>query len=84
MISKDDLIRRMKERENGNQNPHNLTQKQLDELEVTKAQVAEYINKYINNIDFSRHTQTTEVERQAKRLYEFSHILGNRKSRNEY
>jgi len=80
LISKDDLIRRMKERENGNQNPHNLTQKQLDELEVTKAQVAEYIN----NIDFSRHTQTTEVERQAKRLYEFSHILGNRKSRNEY
>lgn len=77
MISKNDLIRRMKERENGNQNPP-LTQKQLDELEVTKAEVAEHLK----NVDFSRHTQP--IETQAKRVYDFSHILGNRKSRNEY
>ena len=80
MISKDDLIRRIKERENGNQNPHNLTQKQLDELEVTKAEVAEHLK----NVDFSRIDNPTEVETQAERVYKFTHILGNRKSRNEY
>jgi hypothetical protein len=40
----------MKAKENADQNPYNLTQKQLDELEVTKAQVAEHLK----NVDFSR------------------------------
>jgi hypothetical protein len=82
MISKDDLIRRMKERENANGNPYNLTPEQLADVEITKAQVAEHLK----HVDFSKHNQDnpTEIEKIAKRAYEFSHILGNRKSRNEY
>jgi hypothetical protein len=59
----------MKERENGNQNPYNLTQKQLDDLEVTKAQVAEHLK----NIDFSRIDKPTEVEQQAERVRRFAY-----------
>jgi hypothetical protein len=80
LISKKDLIERMKAKENADQNPYNLTQKQLDELEVTKAQVAEHLK----NVDFSRIDNPTEAERQAEKVYRFTHILGNRKSRNEY
>jgi hypothetical protein len=80
LISKDDLIRRMKERENRNQNPHNLTQAQLDDLEVTKAQVAEHLK----TIDFSKMDNPTEVEKQAEAVYRFSRILADRKSRVEY
>ena len=75
MISKDDLFEEMKERENPP-----LTQKQLDEFRGNKSEVAEHLK----NIDFSKHSQPTETEAIAKRMYEFSHISGNRKSRNEY
>jgi hypothetical protein len=71
MISKRDLIAR-------NPNHYNLTQKQLDELEVTKAQVAEHLR----NVDFSQHdqrrrapTNNSELEHQAKRFLEFSHLI---------
>jgi hypothetical protein len=80
LISKDDLIRRMKERENGNQNPYNLTPEQLADVEITKAQVAEHLK----TVDFSKHEQPTDVEKIAKRVYDFSRILAERKSRNEY
>jgi hypothetical protein len=77
MISKRDLERRMKERQQ-----NNLTQKQIDELEVTKAQVAEHLK----TIDFSKHNEhnPTDVEKIAKRVYDFSRILAERKSRVEY
>jgi hypothetical protein len=68
----------MKQRENTNGN--NLTQKQLDELEVTKAEVAEHLK----TIDWSKHEQPTVTEKQAKRFLDFSRILADRKSRNEY
>jgi hypothetical protein len=72
MISKRDLIAR-------NPNPHNLTQKQLDELEITKAQVAEHLK----NVDFSKHDQrrqalpsnNPEAEHQAELVRKFISIL---------
>jgi hypothetical protein len=73
LISKKDLIAR-------NPNPYNLTPEQLADVEITKAQVA----KHIDSIDFSKHEQPTETEKQAKRFLDFSRILAERKSRNEY
>jgi hypothetical protein len=72
MISKKDLITR------GRNNPYGLTQKQLDELEVTKEQVA----KHLKNVDFSKYTQNNsiEVERQASRVLAFSTLLKDRRS----
>jgi hypothetical protein len=73
LISKKDLTAR-------NPNPYNLTKEQLADVEITKAQVA----KHLESIDFSKHEQPTVTEKQAKRVYEFSRILADRKSRNEY
>jgi hypothetical protein len=71
MITKKDPIARGKAYNQSN--PYNLTQKQLDELEVTKAQVAEHLK----NVDFSKHTQSnpTEAELQAARVLTFSTLL---------
>jgi hypothetical protein len=72
MISKRDLIAR-------NPNPYNLSQKQLDELKVTNAQVAEHLK----NVDFSKHDQrrqappsnNPEARHQAERVRKFISIL---------
>jgi hypothetical protein len=57
-----------------NQNPYGLTQKQMDELEVTKAQVAEHLK----NVDFTKHIQNEsliEVEQKAERILKFSRLI---------
>lgn len=66
-----------------NKNPYNLTQKQLDELEVTKKQVSEHIN----TIDFSKHDQVPssnpDLEHKADVVRRFAALLkdNNRRSK---
>jgi hypothetical protein len=82
LISKDDLIRRIKEREAAEQNPSisNLSQSTLDSMAENKRKVdAGLLPKYIGG---TADLGNPEVERQAERVYEF--IFGKRKSRNEY
>jgi hypothetical protein len=69
-----------------NTNPYNLTPEQLADVEITKAQVAQHLKTIdFNKMDNpSRIDNPTEVEKHAKRFLEFSSILADRKSRNEY
>jgi hypothetical protein len=80
LISKRDLIARAKEREAAEQNTSNYSQSTLDHMAENKRLVdAGLLPKYVGGT-----TDNPEIEKQAERVYEFSHILGNRKSRNEY
>jgi hypothetical protein len=80
LITKKDLERRAKEA--AEQNTSNLSQSTLDSMAETKRKVdAGLLPKYVGG---TAEANNTEVERQAERVYKFTHILGNRKSRNEY
>jgi hypothetical protein len=104
MISKKDLIERMKEREE--RNPNRKISPELRKMhEIFGDQnadcgmAAQYEDGTCSRIAYdpakmlfrkrmeiqeSTQEQPTEAETKAKRVYEFSHILGQRKSRNEY
>lgn len=79
MISKRDLINRMKEKEAA-EHSSNLSKSTLNYMAENKRLVdAGLLPKYIGG---TVETSNPEVEKKAKRMYEF--IFGNRKSRNEY
>jgi hypothetical protein len=84
--TKKDLIRRMKERENPVQNlenPSNLSPSTLQHMAENKRKVdAGLLPRYVDGtVDTP---SNPEVERKAARVLDFSRILSNRKSRNEY
>jgi hypothetical protein len=82
LISKDELIRRMKEKEAAEQSTSNLSQSTLDSMAENKRKVdAGLLPRYIGG---TTEQSNPEIEKQAKRVYEFSRILADRKSRNEY
>jgi hypothetical protein len=83
LISKRDLINRLKEKEAAEQNnSSNLSQSTLDHMAENKRLVdAGLLPKYVDGGDVP---SNPEVETQAETVYRFTHILGNRKSRNEY
>jgi hypothetical protein len=75
LISKRDLINRLKEREQ-----NNLTQKQLDELQVTKSEVAEHSKNWEFSYTAPIKDYPTQAEIQAERVYKFTHILKEKKN----
>jgi hypothetical protein len=73
----DPFVRGGKRSMQNRNNPHNLTQKQLDELELTKKQVA----KHLETIDFDKHDQVasdTDLERAAFRVLQFTNLMSDR------
>jgi hypothetical protein len=66
-----------------NQSKWNLSPATLEAYAENKRLVdAGHLPKYIGGT--ADVPSNPEVERQAERVYKFTHILGNRKSRNEY
>jgi hypothetical protein len=84
LISKRDLIARAKEREAAaEQNTSNYSQSTLDHMAENKRKVdAGLLPKYVGGT--ADLPSNPEAERQAKRVLDFSRILADRKSRNEY
>ena len=84
MISKRDLINGMKEKQAAEQNStSNLSAETLAHMAENKRKVdAGLLPKYVDGTAES--PSNPEAEQQAKRLLEFSRILADRKSRNEY
>jgi hypothetical protein len=86
LISKRDLIERMKEREavkEQTSTTSNLSPDTLEDMAENKRKVdAGLLPKYIGGT--AEAPSNPDLERQAEAVYKFSHILGNRKSRNEY
>jgi hypothetical protein len=82
LISKRDLIARGKQIEESKEQT-NLSPTTLESYAKNKRLVdAGLLPEYIGGI--AEAPSNPEVERQAERVYKFTHILGNRKSRNEY
>ena len=82
LISKDELNRRMKEKQAAEQNTSNLSPETLEHMADTKRKVdAGLLPKYIGG---TTEQSNPEIEKQAKRFLDFSRILAERKSRNEY
>jgi hypothetical protein len=83
MISKRDLINGMKEKQAAEQNStSNLSAETLAHMAENKRKVdAGLLPKYIGG---TTEQSNPEIERQAKRFLDFSRILANRRSRNEY
>jgi hypothetical protein len=82
LISKRDLIARGKQIEESKEQT-NLSPATLESYAKNKRLVdAGLLPKYIGGT--AEAPSNPEVERQAERVYKFTHILGNRKSRNEY
>jgi hypothetical protein len=72
----------MKEKEAAEQSTSNLSQSTLDSMAENKRKVdAGLLPRYIGG---TTEQSNPEIEKQAKRVYEFSRILADRKSRNEY
>jgi hypothetical protein len=87
LISKRDLIERGKQleatKEQNTTNEWNLSPETLEAMAETKRKVdAGLLPKYIGGTAES--PSNPDIEAKAKRVYEFSHILGDRKSRVEY
>jgi hypothetical protein len=85
LISKRDLIERGKliEAAKPHSSTSNLSPETLADMAETKRKVdAGLLPKYIGGTAES--PSNPEVEKQAETVYKFSHISGNRKSRNEY
>jgi hypothetical protein len=81
MISKRDLIERMKAKEAAGQSTSNLSKSTLDSMARNKELVdSGQLPKYVGGT--ADVPSNPEVEKQAERVYEF--IFGQRKSRNEY
>jgi hypothetical protein len=82
--TKKNMIERMKQRENASQNStSNLSQSTLEHMAETKRKVdAGLLPKYVGSTVES--PSNPEVEHRAKRFLDFSRILAERKSRNEY
>jgi hypothetical protein len=82
LITKKDLERRAKEAA-AEQNTSNLSPETLEHMAENKRKVdAGLLPKYVDGTAES--PSNPEAEQQAKRLLEFSRILADRKSRNEY
>jgi hypothetical protein len=80
LITKDDLIRRMKEKEAAEQSTSNLSPRTLADMAETKRKVdAGLLPRYIGGIT---EQSDPEIEKQAERVHEA--IFGKRKSRVEY
>jgi hypothetical protein len=103
LISKGDLIERMKQREQrnptrkispelrkmheifGDQNADCGMAAQYEDGTCSRIAYDPAKMSFRKRMELQQSTeQPTEAEYKAKRVYEFSHILGNRKSRNEY
>ena len=89
MISKKDLIARAQNHKKVTKNVNfeqqstsNLSPETLESMADTKRRVdAGLLPKYIGG---TADLSNPELETQAETVYRFSHILANRKSRNEY
>jgi len=82
LISKRDLIARGEAVKEQTSTTSNLSPETLDSMAENKRKVdAGLLPRYIGG---TAESSNPEVERQAEAVYKFSHILGNRKSRNEY
>jgi hypothetical protein len=81
--TKRNLIERMKHREAAEQSStSNLSPETLEHMAQNKRLVdSGQLPRFVDN---TADSSNPELEKQAKRVYEFSHMLGNRKSRNEY
>jgi hypothetical protein len=83
LINKKDLIERMKQKEAAEQNSaSNLSPETLADMAETKRKVdAGLLPRYIGG---TTEQSNPDIEKQAKRFLDFSRILADRKSRNEY